>query len=341
MIIPDYIASGPKRAVGVPAWLGETPMISGGNHDNIPIFTRRLGGGTTWQDEDYQNSTSEELAKKLKAAGITLWVSYFYKGFGLKAEQEHIDKIRNFSPTLKKYGIKVGLYVGSTIAYETFLLEKPEAEEWFVPDYLGEPVFYANQTFRKRVYCMHPGYLEYMKRVVTIGVAEVKADMIHFDNTSMQAYLSVFQHPVAAEDFREYLKNKYTPDELKKRLGLTDVRYVVPPKFGRPLTTIDDPMFQVWTDFRCLQLNSYYAEMERLIHGLNPNCVIHSNPHSELSGRNTIWDQGISYPGLFAHMDAVTSEEGDDAGVTDEGILVSRIRSFKNATSLGTRMFVA
>src|SRR6266705_4787683 len=53
--------------------------------------------------------------------------------------------------------------------------------QWFVPDYLGRPVVYSNQTFRKRVYFMHPGYREYMKRVLRIALEDLHADLIHFD----------------------------------------------------------------------------------------------------------------------------------------------------------------
>jgi hypothetical protein len=59
----------------------------------------------------------------------------------------------------------MGPYVDSSIACEPFLLEEPGAEEWFVPDYLGRPVIYDDQTFRTRVYFMHPGYVNYVKRM--------------------------------------------------------------------------------------------------------------------------------------------------------------------------------
>src|SRR2546426_8701256 len=94
----------------------------------------------------------------------------------------------------------------------------------------------------------------------------------------------------------------------------------------------------LWADFRCHQLNSYYAEMAQFIHSLNPNVVISTNPHSGISGRNTIWDQGVDYPGLLPYMDLVWTEEGDEAGVTPEGILVSKIRTYKMASSLGKRV---
>jgi hypothetical protein len=324
-----------------PAWLAETPLIISGNHDSIPVFMRRRGGGMVGAvAEQFGQSHSEEFARKIKAAGITLWITYYYKGFGVAVEKEYMEITKNFVPILKRYGIKVGVYIGSTMAYETFLVERPDAQEWIVPDYLGKPVIYFDQTFRKRVYFMHPGYVDYMKRIVQSAVADAKVDMIHFDNTSLQAEPAIFHHPLAIRDFRVYLGAKYNPDQLHQRLGFSDARYVTPPKVTVPLTTIDDPLFQEWTDFRCHQLESYYAIMEKVIRDANPETAVETNPHSEISGRNTIWEQGVYYPRLLSHMDAVWSEEGDPAGVNDDGILVSRIRSFKNASILGNTMFV-
>jgi hypothetical protein len=324
-----------------PAWLAETPLVLSGNHDSIPIFLRRRGGGLVGAvKEQFEEAHSEEFARKIKAAGITLWITWYYKGFGIEAEKEYMQVTRNFVPILKKYGIRVGVYIGSTMAYETFLVERPDAQDWIVPDYLGKPVIYFDQTFRKRVYFMHPGYVEYMKRIVRSAVVDAKVDLIHFDNTSLQAEPAIFHHPLAIEDFRLYLNTKYTPQQLEQRLGFSNLQYVVPPKVSSPPPTIDDPLFQEWTDFRCHQLESYYAIMEKVIRDANPEAAVETNPHSGISGRNTIWEQGVYYPRLLSHMDAVWSEEGDPAGVNDDGILVSRIRSFKSASILGNTMFV-
>jgi hypothetical protein len=321
-----------------PAWLKSEPLIIVGNWDSMPIFRRRVGGGTTWQEDDYRREHSEETVRRLKDLGVTMAIIHFYKGFGLEAEKEHQEDARKLAALLHKFGIRVGVYIGSTIAYETFLTEKPEAADWFVPDFLGKPVFYDDQTFRKRVYFMHPGYREYMKRVLRLAVEDLKVDDIDFDNTSMQAQASIFQHPLAIQDFRDYLEKKYPRAELKKRLGFSDVRNVLPPRWDKPLRTINDPLFQEWADFRCHQLNRYYAEMAQFIRGMNPNVVISTNPHSGISGRNTVWDQGVDYPGLLPYMDIVWTEEGNEAGVTPEGILVSKIRTYKMATVLNRRV---
>jgi len=327
-----------KEGISPPGWLKSEPLIAVGNWDSMPIFRRRVGGNPTWQEDDYRKEHTEETVRKLKELGVTMAIIHFYKGFGLEAEKEHQEDARKLAALLHKYGIRVGVYIGSTIAYETFLPEKPEAEDWFVPDFMGQPVFYDDQTFRKRVYFMHPGYRDYMKQVLRPAVEDLKVENIDFDNTSMQAQPAIFQHPLAIQDFRDYLRNKYPPETLKKRLGFSDVRYVLPPRWDQPLRTINDPLFQEWANFRCHQLNSYYAEMAQFIRGMNPNAAISTNPHSGISGLNTVWDQGVDYPGLLPYMDIVWTEEGNEAGVTPEGVLVSKIRTYKMATVLNKRV---
>jgi hypothetical protein len=338
--LPTAAPQGTNPSKPRPAWLHDTPIILVSNHDSMPVFRRRVGGNPTWQEEDYEREHTEEAVKKLKGLGVTVVIVHFYKGFGLQAEREHMEKAKLLAALVKKYGMRLAVYVGSTIAYETFLPEKPEAQEWFVPDYLGRPVFYDDQVFRKRVYFMHPGYRDYMKRVLTIAEEDFKADLIHFDNTSMQAEPAIFQHPLAVEQFRDFLKNKYNPEELKARLGFSDVSYLLPPRYDRPMSFIIDPLFQEWADFRCAQLSAYYAEMESLLRGLNPEVAVETNPHSGISGRNTVWEQGVDYPRLLAHLDAVWTEEGDPAGVTRNGILVSKIRTFKMTNILHNTLFV-
>lgn len=322
-----------------PAWLGKEPLVIVGNWDSMPIFLRRLGGNTVWQEADYQRQHSEETVKKLKDLGVTMAILHFYKGYGLQAEREHIDMARKLAALCKKHGIRVGVYIGSTIAYETFLHERKDITDWFVPRYLGRPVVYGDQTFRKRVYFMHPGYLEYMKRVVRLAVEDLKADLIHFDNTSLQAQGPVFFHPRAVDDFREFLRTKYSAETLEKRLGFSDVAYVEPPEFDHHLTAINDPLYQEWADFRCRQLAAYYAEMRSFIRGLNPEVAVENNPHSGISGRNTVWEQGVDYPRLLAQTDVVWTEEGNEAGVDASGILISKIRTYKMATSLNNSIF--
>ena len=323
-----------------PSWLSEEPLIIVGNWDTAHIFRVRKGGNPVWHKDDYVREHTEEAVQKLKEMGVTMAVIHFYKGFGLEAEKEQLEDSKSLAALCHKHGIRVGVYVGSTVGFETFLLEKPEAEEWFIPESLGRPMRYGGtQTFRKRVYFMHPGYIEYVKKVLRVAIEELEVDLIHFDNTSLRARRETFFHPLAKEHFKNYLKEKFSPEELKERLGFSDVTYVEPPVFDAPISTINDPLFQEWTGFRCQQLTDFYAEMARYIRELNPEVAVENNPHAGGSGVNTMWEQGIDYPRLLANTDIVWTEEGNEAEVTEDDRLLSKIRTYKQATLLGNKIF--
>lgn len=322
-----------------PAWITNAPIVVAGCWDDFPLFQLRKGGGPDWMEDAYRKQRDPRTIEALAKAGVTLAIIHFFKGFGLEAEREHIEDAGVLARLLKQNGIRVGLYVGATIGYETFLIEDPEANAWFAPDFMGKPLYYSDQTFRRRVYFMHPGYRAYIKRVLKYGIENLHPDLIHFDNTSLQARPGVFEHPMAIEDFRKYLGAKYSPAEMKNRLGFSDIRYVVAPDTENVPLKLDDPLFQEFAEFRCHQLISYYADMRSYIHSLNSSVAIDCNPSSGISGRNLIWQQGVDYPRLLNEVDAVWTEEGDAAGVTPEGILISKIRTLKTASSRKKHVF--
>lgn len=328
----------PESVKAIPEWMKNEPIVMVGNWDSAPIFRIRKGGYQKWDMEDYPMTHSEEAIIKLKEMGVTMAMIHFYKGFGLEAEKDQMEDAKKLAELCKKHGLRVGVYIGSTIAYETFLVEMPEAQTWFVPDYLGQPVTYGGtQTFRKKVYFMHPGYKEYIKKVLRIAIEEFHADLIHFDNTSGQAAIPVFFHPQAIDDFRSYLRNNYSPAELDERLGFSNVSYVEPPKYNGPLNLMIDPLFQLWTDFRCRQLASYYKEMEQFIQGLNPQVAVENNP-AGLTGNNTMWGSSIDFPRLLPHTDAFWDESANP-DYTDDSILISKIRTYKIAGLFNNTLF--
>ncbi len=321
-----------------PEWMKNEAIVMVGNWDSAPIFRIRKGGYQKWDMEDYKKTHSEEAIVSLKEMGVTMAMIHFFKGFGLEAEKDQLEDAKKLAALCKKHGIRVGVYIGSTIGYETFLAEVPDAEDWFVPDFSGQPVRYGGtQTFRKKVYFMHPGYRKYIKKVLRIAVKELGADLIHFDNTSGQAVQSVFFHPMAHDDFRSYLKGKYSPHQLKELLGFEDVNYVEPPYFTGPLNVIIDPLFQLWTDFRCQQLADYYSEMELFIQGMNPQVAVENNP-AGLTGANSMWNSGIDYPRLLPHTDAFWDESANP-DYTGDSIMVSKIRTYKMASLFNNTVF--
>lgn len=319
-----------------PAWISETPLAFIGTWDVKPLFRTRVGGTPVWQADEYKKTGQEATIKKFKDMGVTMLLIPFYKGFGLQAEKQEMEDSKKVAVLCRKYGIKVGVYIGATMAYESFLLEEPEAKEWIVPNFLGKPVIYGNQSFRKLVYFQHPGYKAYIKRVLRLAVEDLKADLIHFDNVSVQAQAPVFYHPLAIENFRTFLRKKYSPDMLMKRFGFSDVKYVEPPLISPLVSVVNDPMFQEFTDFRCQQLADYYGEMEKYIRGLNPQVAVEINPHG-LNGVNKAWEEGIDYPRILAHTDFFWIE--DQPTSLADGVLTTQIRTFKMAETLNNRVF--
>src|SRR5665647_554006 len=114
------IAITTKKTLSHPEWVSEYPMVFVGNWDAAPIFKRRVGGTPVWQEDYYYKEHTEEMVKKFKDMGVTMFLLHFYKGFGIEAEKEQMEDSKKLASLCHKYGIKVGVYVGSTIGYETF-----------------------------------------------------------------------------------------------------------------------------------------------------------------------------------------------------------------------------
>ncbi|MGN7783694.1 hypothetical protein ACTJIJ_04180 [Niabella sp. 22666] len=321
-----------------PKWVNGFPVVMIGNWDIKPTFRRRVGANPVWIDEIFKKESTEEQVKKYKDMGATMVMAFFYKGFGLKAEKEEMDATRKLVANCKKYGLKTGAYIGSTLPFETFFAEVPEAKEWVAPDYQGQPVTYGSQTFRKLVYFQHEGYKTYIKRVLKIAVEDIKVDLIHFDNSSVQAIAPVFYHPLAVQHFREFLTKKYTPEQLTQRLGFSDVRYVEPPTYSKSIGILHDPLSQEWTDFRCRQLADYYGEMAQYIRSLNPEVAVECNPHG-LDGRNSMWNESVDFARILPHTNYFWTE-GEQTGLADNGALLSKIRTFKIARTFDNRVFI-
>jgi len=191
-------------------------------------------------------------------------VIHFYKGFGLEAEKEHIDLAGRCGAVQETRHPRRRLRRPAD-RLRDFPSRMPEAADWFAPHYLGRPVLYGDNVPQAGV--LHaPGYRAYMKRCAA-GVEDLKVDLIHFDNTSLQA-----QAPVSSTPRRSRTSGNFSAQVLardaREALGHSIVTFIEPPEW-----TADEydrrPLFQEWAD-SLPQLTEYYAEMERFIRGLNP-----------------------------------------------------------------------
>ncbi len=325
-----------------PAWWDQG-VVFVGNWE--PLLFRLRHGGDVPVDivERYQREHTEETVLKLKEAGVNMIITHFYKA-GLEAEKEDVELAKRLAALCHKHGMKIGTYIGGTIFAETLLRDTPEAKDWVRYDEHGDAVRYGEQTYRYRPDFNHPGYVEHMKRVAKVAIEEVKTDLIHFDNHALIAPPWTGNTPEINRRFREFLVKKYTPEQLKNRLGFADIRAVTVPTWhglNQPSTMspIADPVIQEWIDFRCQDLAKYYGKLGDYIRRLNPNVVVELNPHG-IYGTNRAFLNGVDHARLLPHGSVFWSEEPNEAQVNERGILVSKIRSFKLARSLDQTLFI-
>lgn len=329
----------------IPDWLNEGPFIQARGGSEPLIFIVRRGHGFSFLrnlqerrgfadpslEENWKALFNDETIAHEVKAGSTYWTTQLFKGFGLEAETEDRKYIKDLVPKLQKNGFRVGGYIGGTIAYETFLFEEPAAEDWFVPlDYWGEAATYGKQYFRRRVWFNHPGYKDYLKKVIRLGVEEYGMDLIHFDNIGNQGKVPIFSHPMAIEAFRDYLRIKYTPGRLKERLGFSDPKFVLPPVApalgDQPF--FYDPLVMEWIDFRCQILGDYIKEMTDYVRSLNKDVATDINIGT-LKGDNAAWKGSQRRSLLLPNTDVYIVEGGNGGQYTEDGRLISNIRDYK------------
>src|SRR4051794_1217765 len=113
---PEWIRNG--FAVGGPTW--ETWQFM--TRRNITEITEH--NYDYWEKDEYEKQMSEDFIKSLAKSGATIYHLGFYKGFGFKAEKEHMDQAARAAAIAHKYGLKVATYIQwSTLCYETFFSE--------------------------------------------------------------------------------------------------------------------------------------------------------------------------------------------------------------------------
>ena len=308
------------------------------------VFRLRHGGDLPVDPETgYRREHSEETVLKLKEAGVNMVLTHFYKT-GLDSEREDVEIAKELGRLCHKHGLKLGTYIGGTMFAETLLRDIPEAKEWVRYDEHGDPVRYGEQTYRYRPDFNHPGYVEHMKKVIRVAIEDVKTDFIHFDNLALMAPPWTGNTPEVNRRFREFLAKKYTPEQLKQRFGFSDIRAVTVPTWhgmARPaaIAPVIDPVMQEWVDFRCQDFASYYAQLCDYARSLKPDIVMELNPHG-IYGVNRAFLNGIDHARLVPHGSVFWSEEPNEAHVTADGILVSKIRSLKLARTLDQTLFI-
>jgi hypothetical protein len=126
-------------------------------------------------------------------------------------------------------------------------------------------------------------------------------------------------------------------------LGFTNLEGIRVPDFNLDappvgMPELKDPLMQEWTRFRCASLAEWWGETHAYIRQLNPEVALNGNATWE-PARNAGFVYGVDVQQLFQSCEIPTTEEGNGPLWTSDERLVSRIRSYKAARTLGRPLF--
>jgi hypothetical protein len=319
-------------------WIENGLIDAGGTHEPY-LFVVRRGGQRLDARRQADRAESEETLRRLKAQGVEVFHTHLYKGFGMAAEKPEMEQTRRVAEMAHRLGLKVDTYIQwNSLMYETFFAEEPGAQNWIQRDAAGRPILLPygyQQSFRYRPCFANQQYLDYLKKVVRYAVEEVHTDFIHFDNFDVSPEPESCHDATCTRGFRNYLKQKYSPEERRGRFGFENVDFVNPPEWNqgnRPqrMRIIFDPVIQEWIDFRCQVMADALRQMALYAKSLNPEVVIEVNPHG-ITGGNRAWEAGIDHSRILKWTEAFWTEESVEPGYTADGRLLSHIRSYKLA----------
>ena len=319
-------------------WVKRGLIDAGGSHEPYSFVVRR-GGQRLDARQTCAYQQSEELIRGLHDAGVEVFHTHLYKGFGMDAEREEMEETRNAVAIAHRLDMKADTYIQwNSMMYETFFAEEPKAVDWIQRDVAGLPILLPygyQQSFRYRPCFTNQDYLNYLKKVVRFAIEEVKTDFIHFDNFDLNAEPDSCHCSVCIAAFRKRLKTKYSAAQLRERFGFERVDFVNPPQWNtdnppEKMQIIFDPAFQEWIDFRCQSMADALEQMFDYVSTLNPEVALEINP-AGITGSNRAWESGIDHARLLKFTKAFWSEEDEQIGYYPDGRLVSRIRSYKLA----------
>ena len=333
----------PRRTSERPEWLDNGMIFMS---DQEPLSYRIRKGYDIYVDEEErtERSRSEEAVRKLVASGVTLVVMNAHKALGFETEAEDIQSAVEFSQLCHQHGLHVGTYIGETLGYETLFQERPEAKNWAARRYDGKHIHWFDQTFRYVPCKFHPGWIGFQKEVTRLAIERIGADFLHYDNVYVWAEPDSCHCPVCTGKFREFLKAKYSPAELKRRIGFSNVEGILPPAYApegagpraEDVKRLIDPIKQEWVDFRCEEVANMYRELCDYARSLKPDIVLQCNPvHTAV---NQSYQRAGDIPRLVPNGHFFWVEDGCAPRIED-GRLISNVRTYKIARTTGTSAF--
>jgi hypothetical protein len=322
--------------------LEQTRDITWLTHEPLNFLLRR-GDHFDDEPEHYRRMLEPDNIRRMAAAGVTWGRIFFDKGFGLEYQKPHIEQAKKAADLMHQLGMRVNLYFGGTMFTEILYREVPEARDWEQRDQWNQWVPYGIQTFRHYACPNEPAWRDYMRRVLTVGIVDLGADEISFDNVMLQAEPKSCRCPRCQKAFTEFLRRRYpTREAMMRRFGLPDADWIRVNEWQdkdqpQGLTVLEDPVLQEWVRFRCESLARHANDLYDSVKRLNPKTAAMFNIKGVFSF-NRFWTNAVYHPLYSGHLDMMSFDTpGYDARIDPgTGALVSQIRSYKIARRLAT-----
>lgn len=308
-----------------------------GNHEPVSMY-RRVGrmstggieGGALWLEDWHRGFDSEACVDLLQGLGLNAVHSRFFKGMGWEAEKADFPAVKRFVDRCRSRGILTLAYIQFlSLYYETWGNETPDLEDWANRAADGTIGCYHGQYFRWLPCITSRPFEAYLKKMCGIAVTEGGFDGVMFDN--------VFVGPCycgrCERLFREWLSHR---DDARERLGFSEFASVRQPRFQKgvlPYGEIQDPLVQLWMEWRVGLLNGLFARIAEHVHGIRKEAIVSANTGAVRS-RNASLLCSRDMTTLAGCFDLLVAQNGNAPGLRGERI-VNRARDLKFARALG------
>ena len=305
-----------------------------GAHEPYTMY-RRVGrhctggidGNARWLKPwlDWWDAESPKLMREI---GLNALHSRFYKGMGWEEEKKDFPNVRKFVRNCHENGVMALAYVQFATLYpEVMRREIPDIDDWAQVDETGAKRYWNGQYFRW-VPCMTSRpWLEYLKRMCTIALAEGGFDGIMFDN--------VFAAPCYCErcerEFGAHLRAIPDPAE---RFGFDSLAFVRQPRPALPDPETQDPVVREWQAWRAARILANMAELRAHIKSVKPDALVTGNPHP-FRCEFAFAEKSLEMTAMADVFDVIIMQSANYPEVKANGHIVSRIRDLKIGQELG------
>ncbi|MEX0745991.1 MAG: hypothetical protein WD118_10365 [Phycisphaeraceae bacterium] len=283
-----------------------------GSHE--PILHRiRTGDASADEWRRWERETSSENLDLLDEMGISQVMVACTKGFGLEVEKPLIERAARLREQCHRRDMRCEIYLqGLPVYYETFLIERPEAEHWLARKQDGAFMPWGGQMFRRWMDPHSEAFLEYECELVRYAMHHVQPDGVLVDNTIVPQ-LSYTQR--SAESFRRYLREKFAGQDPIRLFGIPSFDRVELPQFDPvyyppdAMRIVKDPLLQELTHWRAQHHHDWISQIGRVIHDVLPGACFSVSGGCDPLRYNHLFNRGVDYHLALSGADAVTLEE--------------------------------